>query len=150
MRTLRSRLVFAAFLIGVLASLLALPAASAQPTTDTAFLRTFLTGDQEAPGPGDPDGFGIAGVRVNATTGEICYLAVGVGIEPATAAHIHVAPVGEPGPVVLPLTQVNAHVFRGCATDMLLAAALLVDPSAYYVNIHNATYPAGAIRGQLG
>src|SRR5688572_13323400 len=99
----RSRLILPLLVLSVLAALLVAPAASAQPTTDTAFLRIFLTGDQEAPGPGDPDGFGIAGVRVNATTGEICYLAVGVGIEPATAAHIHVAPVGEPGPVVLPL-----------------------------------------------
>ncbi len=28
-------------------------------------------------------------------------------------------------------------------------AEILANPSAYYVNVHNAEFPSGAIRGQL-
>jgi hypothetical protein len=36
-----------------------------------------------------------------------------------------------------------------CATNIELASQLVADPGGYYVNVHNATFPAGAIRGQL-
>jgi len=31
-----------------------------------------------------------------------------------------------------------------------LAAAIVANPSDYYVNVHTPAYPGGAIRGQLG
>ncbi len=33
--------------------------------------------------------------------------------------------------------------------DRDLIVAILTNPSAYYFNVHNATFPAGALRGQL-
>jgi hypothetical protein len=33
--------------------------------------------------------------------------------------------------------------------DRDLIVAILRDPGAYYFNVHNATYPGGALRGQL-
>jgi hypothetical protein len=33
--------------------------------------------------------------------------------------------------------------------DRELALAILKHPAAYYVNVHNADFPAGAARGQL-
>ena len=62
-----------------------------------------MTGAAEAPGPGDPDGSGTALLRLDPGQEEICYELTVSNIAPATAAHIHVAPVGEPGPVVVPL-----------------------------------------------
>lgn len=113
-------------------------------------LSTTLLGANEVPGPGDPDGSGTAVLRLNAGQGEICYTLEVSGIAPATAAHIHVAPVGVAGPVVVPLVPPTSGTSSGCANvDRALIKAIIQDPSAYYVNVHNADYPAGALRGQL-
>jgi hypothetical protein len=108
-----------------------------------------LTGAAEAPGPGDPDGSGSASFTFNAGTGEVCFDYSVTGVEPLVAAHIHIAPAGSPGPVVIPVTT-NGTGGSGCVTaDRDLIRAILIDPSAYYFNVHNAPFPAGALRGQL-
>lgn len=113
-------------------------------------LSATLTGAAEAPGPGDPDGSGSASLQLNRGQGEICYELAVSNIAPATAAHIHVAPAGVPGPVVVPLAPPTSGSSSACAVvDRELVKAILKDPSAYYVNVHNAEYPAGAVRGQL-
>lgn len=110
-----------------------------------------MTGAAEAPGPGDPDGSGTAHFRVNPGQEQICYTLEVSGIAPAAAAHIHVAPVGSPGPVVVPLAAPTSGSSSACATvDRDLALAILMHPENYYVNVHNAQFPAGAVRGQLG
>jgi hypothetical protein len=114
---------------------------------------TTLTGAAEAPGPGDPDGTGTATVTLNVGQREVCWEIHVSGITlPATAAHIHVAPVGVPGPIVVGLGAPDANGnSTGCVSgvDRDLLRAILHDPSAYYVNVHNADFPAGAVRGQL-
>jgi|SRR5215212_11199192 len=113
-------------------------------------LATTLTGAAEVPGPGDPDGTGTALLTLNPGQEEICYQLTVSNIAPATAAHIHVGGVGTPGPVVVPLAPPTGGSSSGCATvDRELVKAIIQDPENYYVNVHNATYPAGAIRGQL-
>lgn len=113
-------------------------------------LNTALTGAAEVPGPGDPDGSGTAMLRVNPGTGVICYTLTVTGIEPATAAHIHEAPADEPGPVIQPLEAPTDGSSSACVTNAELARDLVTRPADYYVNVHNAEYPAGAVRGQLG
>jgi hypothetical protein len=109
-----------------------------------------MTGAAEAPNPGDPDGSGTAVFRLNYGQGEICYELTVSNIDPATAAHIHVAPVGEPGPVVVPLAAPTSGTSSGCASvDRDLIKAIIQNPDAYYVNVHNAAFPGGAVRGQL-
>jgi CHRD domain len=109
-----------------------------------------LTGAAEAPGPGDPDGSGTASFTFNPGTGEVCYDYSVTGVDPLTAAHIHVAPVGVAGPVVIPTLPTSATGGSGCVTaDRDLIRAILMDPSNYYFNVHNAPFPAGALRGQL-
>jgi len=113
-------------------------------------LSTTLTGAEEAPGPGDPDGSGTAHLSLNPGQGRICFELKVRNIAPATAAHIHEAPAGAPGPVVVTLAPPTSGESSGCVSaDRELIVEILRDPAAYYVNVHNAEFPAGAVRGQL-
>ena len=111
---------------------------------------TVLTGSQERPGPGDPDGIGVATVTLDSGTGQVCVRWRVRNISPAVAAHIHFAPVGVPGKVVVPLPTPVGSASSGCTTaDPALVQAIIDHPAAYYVNVHTSEYPGGAIRGQL-
>ena len=113
-------------------------------------LTTTLTGEQEVPVPGDPDGIGFATVTVNPGKGLVCYELSVSDIVPAAAAHIHEAPPGEAGPVVVTLEPPTDGSSDGCVeVDRAEAKDILKNPADYYVNVHNAEYPAGALRGQL-
>lgn len=110
-----------------------------------------MTGAAERPGPGDPDGTGTAVFRVNPGQERVCYTLTVANIDPATAAHVHIAPADAPGPVVIPLAAPTNGSSSGCAdVDRSLALELIRNPGNYYVNVHNAAYPGGAVRGQLG
>jgi len=80
------------------------------------------------------------------------------GNETFVAGHIHQAPAGTAGAIVVPLfvsptPPTNARHIRqgGVATPNAgtTGAALCQDPSAYYVNYHTTAFTGGAIRGQL-
>ena len=113
---------------------------------------TTLTGAAEVPVPGDPDGSGTALITLNHGQGEVCFeLTVSNIALPATGAHIHAAPAGSPGSVVVPLTPPDASgSSSGCViADRALIKAIIQNPEQYYVNVHNAGFPGGALRGQL-
>jgi hypothetical protein len=114
-------------------------------------LRVSMTGIQEVPGPGDADGNGTAEIRLTPRDGQICWDVYVRGIEPATAAHIHRGAAGSAGPPVATLTTPDAAGrSQGCATlDPMVARDIAVRGHEYYLNVHNAAHPAGAIRGQL-
>jgi hypothetical protein len=46
--------------------------------------------------------------------------------------------------------RVSATKFRGCGSSPAVAAGLLSMPSEYYLKVHNAEFPGGALRGELG
>jgi hypothetical protein len=111
---------------------------------------TVLSGEQEIPGPGDPDGSGSARLAINPGIGEICYELTVSDVEDVTAAHIHRAPPDSAGPVVVPLDAPADGSSEGCITvDRELALDILKNPESYYVNVHSQNHPAGAVRGQL-
>lgn len=136
-----------------LAAALALVVATAGTVAaSTTVFVTNLTGEAEVP-IGDLDGSGVAVVRLNADTGEVCWTYKVRDVAPIMAAHIHIAPAGVAGPVVIPFAPADATsgVSIGCTTaDPALVSAIVSNPSAYYVNTHNADHPSGALRGQLG
>lgn len=129
---------------------LALAALVAGASPAAAVTRTFtvvMTGGEETP-VGDLDGSGFARFSVNTDTDRICYVIRVSGIAPSFAAHIHRAPRGEPGPVVVPLRSPTRGRASGCVTDSD-ADAIAADPANYYVNVHNEPFPGGALRAQL-
>jgi hypothetical protein len=148
---LRALLALALALSVLLVALPGPTAASSTVVARSTVLATVLTGANEAPGPADPDGRGFALFVLKPATGRVCWAYVVRGVAPITAAHIHRAPPGVPGPVVIPIGASGAHSFSvGCTTaDPALVAEIAMNPSAFYFNVHNATYPAGALRGQL-
>jgi CHRD domain len=118
---------------------------------------TTLTGTAEVPGPGDPDASGSAAIVLNQGSGTVCFDVRWENVDGTVfASHIHVAPAGVAGPVVVTLftgTFGGTGAVSGCATgvDRGLIKAIRQDPSAYYVNVHSTPdFPGGAIRGQLG
>ena len=117
--------------------------------------RTFvltLTGAAEGPGLGDPDGSGTAELRIDPEAGRFCYRLTVADIAPARLAHIHRSPAGEAGgPIVVTMEAPTDGDSEGCVTIAReLALSLLQNPAAYYVNVHNAEHPGGAVRAQLG
>ena len=124
-------------------------------TTGTGVPRTrlvaTLTGLQEVPGPGDADGTGTAEFRVDPNDGQICWNLYVRQIDAATAAHIHGGGAGTAGPVTVTLATPGADGHsEGCAAvDPALARRIALQAHEYYVNVHSAAFPNGAVRGQL-
>ncbi|MGH8891792.1 MAG: CHRD domain-containing protein [Actinomycetes bacterium] len=109
--------------------------------------RVTLTGAQEAPDPGDPNGRGQFSWSLDGR--DLCYLLSVRRIGTAAAAHVHRGRVGVAGPVRVELgTPTPASA--GCVTvSAALAQALRDHPRRFYVNVHTAAYPGGAVRAQL-
>ncbi len=107
-----------------------------------------LLGKAEVP-KGAPAGHGIVNLDLKAAKGQVCWTFGGlVGIDKPAAAHIHRAPPGKAGPIVVPLG--GAFEAKGCTTaPKQLIEAIEGNPGAFYVNVHTAKYPNGAVRGQL-
>jgi hypothetical protein len=109
-----------------------------------------LEGEQEVPRLGDLDGTGTATIRVNPGQGQLCYTLRVRDIAPASAAHVHEAPAGMAGPVKVDLAAPTSGTSTGCVDiGRELALEIIRDPADYYVNVHNAEFPGGALRGQL-
>jgi hypothetical protein len=144
-----------ALLLGIALGTVALLAVGAPALAGGRPLSTTLTGAAEAPGPGDADAAGAALITLNEGQGEVCFNLDWAGIDgTVVAAHIHVAPAGVAGPVVVPLfagaflgTDSASACIPGVSEELI--KAIRQDPESYYVNIHSTVFPAGAVRGQL-
>ncbi|MCA1600862.1 MAG: CHRD domain-containing protein [Acidobacteria bacterium] len=113
-------------------------------------LRTTLTGAAEVPGPGDPDGRGRAVITLNQGQNEVCFKLTVSNIAPATLAHIHSGGPTVAGPAVVTLTAPTGGSSKGCVSASAdLIKDIRQNPRNYYINVHNAEFPDGAVRGQL-
>ncbi len=132
------------YVIGLFTSAALLAAVPAQASINS-FL-AILSGSSEVPGPGDPDGFGIATLVIDTNTNMASWSILANNIVlPLTGAHIHSGAAGVNGPVIVNFDG----QLTGTVTDGDLASITPANAALFYVNLHNAIYPAGAIRGQL-
>jgi hypothetical protein len=127
--------------------------------------RAHLSGASEAPA-NDSRAQGEAIFQLNADGSAVTFKVNVANIENVRASHIHLAPVGVNGPIVigLYLGPTIPGRFQGTlaegsftATDLSgpLAGQTLADLMArleageLYVNVHTDQIPSGEIRGQL-
>ena len=148
---MKLRRLFAALVLAVLSALLVTgPVTAADPVEH---LEATLTGEQEVPGPGDPNGSGEAHVTVFSK--KVCYTLQAEDIGRPIAAHIHEGRRGVAGPVVVELNTPKkvadaVYFSEGCERiSGTLSRDLRMNPTRYYVNVHTNRFPDGAIRGQL-
>jgi hypothetical protein len=152
----------------VVGGLLLGPAESAMAAFRVDVLGSLMTGGQEigpgGPGAGDANGFGgsiVVGLNTEPDT--LCYILVAQEIAPAVAAHIHNAAAGANGPIVVHFMAPTNGFAADCVTEGELMPngqpvftnpaigvdEIVANPQNFYTNVHNAEFPAGAIRGQL-
>ena len=123
-----------------------LPVFGAVPAAAAPIMFTVdMDGTQVFPGPGDPDGTGTAILTLDGATDLITWVITVENIDlPIFSAHIHQAPAGAQGPIVINF----GAVLSGSAVDPDVDS-ILATPTSFYVDVHNFTLPGGAIRGQL-
>ena len=141
-RGLRVALAVPALMGGALLLSAGVAVASPQPLTVT------LNGANE-PAGGQAGSSGSAKVTVDPDSGQVCVTVIS-SVKNGVAMHIHKAPTGVDGPVVVPFEAKNINAGRVCvAAGASTAKAIAAHPAAYYLNIHTPAKPAGALRGQL-
>lgn len=154
---MRKWYVLVAVLAAAVAALAVTVSVSAKGGKREGALFTVLLGKNEVSqqtgkkGAGDRNGRGAFSAILDGRT--LCYGIQVKRIGDPNAAHIHRGRPSVNGPVVQPLEPPSSGdpgQSGDCVElDMSLARALAKNPSKFYVNVHNADFPGGAVRGQL-
>jgi len=171
--------------LGIVVVVCSLFAVGCESTTENpvspsnqVILAAQMSGSQEVPLASAPEANGVGTVQIvmtpaagGAYSATFSFSIAGLvraGVLPApldsgsviVAGHIHRAPAGVAGPVVvpLPISQAAPLVsptgsvvvsFSNVTVNADIASAILADPAGYYINLHSALNPAGVVRGQL-
>lgn len=126
-----------------LAASLASPAL-AKPVTLTA----TLTGAAQT-GGGDADGMGGFKADADDETGDFCFTLWAEKITKPTMAHVHIGAAGADGKPVATLEMTGKDSDACIAMEPALIKEIVANPAGYYVNVHTADFPSGAVRGQI-
>jgi hypothetical protein len=137
-------------LLAALGLVLVAPAQAAPETR----LTTTLSWQQEV-GTGSDHGFGWASVVISGDS--VCFGVRWTNLDEVLMAHVHVGDEGVPGPIVVPLfvegpgPNSSDSSAWGCVRgqDEAVLQAIAAGSEHYYVNVHTAQFPSGAVRGQL-
>src|SRR4051794_6506993 len=101
----------------------------------------------------DTAGQGAAAVTIVGT--RVCLAISFGGLSNVAAAHIHKGAAGTNGPIVVDPKFTGTGGVRGTLGRCVVpntgttAAQIRSNPAGYYVQIHTANTPTGAVRGQL-
>jgi hypothetical protein len=116
------------------------------------------------PNQGDPDGTAIGTIFFDNGTGigptgsatiNLTLSGLDVGTIDLTGHHIHQAPSTTTGSIVIdfgdPDVIRSGNVLSGTITGLPAATItnVLNSPTGFYYNLHNASFPGGAVRDQL-
>lgn len=160
MRTGAKRVLGMALAIALLSG-----ASIASASDGSVYLTADLTGAQEVPAA-DPDGSGKAKVWIDVDAGEVCFDIKIDNTGTPNRAHIHTGAAGVNGGIVVAFFELrvtdtqpasdprNDEIEQGRIEDCVpgdpaVLADIVANPHLYYVNLHNARYPGGAVRCQL-
>lgn len=118
-------------------------------------LKATLSGANEVPAAGTAAG--TASIRLNQGQKRVCYTLTASQLEGSTVvgAHIHQGAAGAAGGIVVQLSNATAlnsgGVAKGCEANVPAATIKQIrqKPGDFYVNVHTAKFPDGAMRGQL-
>jgi len=106
-----------------------------------------LTGAQEVPSV-ITSATGTVNIKV-ASDGMVSGSVTTAGVI-STKAHIHIAPAGQNGPVIVPLTKNGDNGYMVPVGAKLTSAQLeAYKMGSLYVNVHSAAHKGGEIRAQL-
>ncbi|HEX8988330.1 MAG TPA: CHRD domain-containing protein [Rhodocyclaceae bacterium] len=129
------------------AALLVLALAGFSTAALAETVKVVLSGDMETP-PVKTTASGSGTITVNpdkTVSGSVAT----TGVD-ATMAHIHMAPQGKPGPVIIPLQKKGAHDWAvPPGTKLTDEQYQAFKAGNLYVNVHSAAHKEGEIRGQL-
>ena len=129
----------------ITAAALTLALAASPAFAAATTLTARLAGTNETAG-GDPDGSGTFSVDIDAESGDFCYTIKAVKIAAPTMAHVHSGAAGADGPPVVTFPMGEDECV---AAEPAVLRPIVADPASFYVNIHTADFPKGAVRGQL-
>lgn len=130
--------------------------AASGPLATSYKLQATLTVKQEVPRPADAigaHGLFAATIALHGATGTLSWRLTFSHLSgPALAAHIHFAPKGKAGPIIIPLCgpcKSGAHgSFKGpIGVNSAFLKAFLAGRT--YTNVHTKKNAAGEIRGQI-
>ncbi len=130
------------------ASAFALLLAPVAAAAETVVLTAGLSGANEV-GGGAPEGNGAFRAEVNAATGDFCYTLYAEKTATPTMAHVHTGAAGTNGGPVITIDVTGKGSDLCIAVEPEKLKPILADPAGFYVNIHTADFPGGAVRGQL-
>jgi CHRD domain len=114
--------------------------------------KVVLRGQQEVAG-GDLDGTATGQVWLDTGNDKVGWNISYAGIAAPSAFHIHTGAIGSNGGVSVGLGVVTTGgagtLINEVATTDALLDPIIANPSGFYLNLHNAEFPGGALRGQV-